>query len=228
MRFDEGVELQYQKSIEDAFAVILDKGNKTHKFIASEILASEMLICVYPVIKVNASGLTGVIDPGKTNKRIASEELSLREALGEVFITIAKETIDTGGQRGCEGTLIHEGRHAYDFARVIENFSNADDGGGTETFNPSLYELEWEAHKTSGDYLIRIGREEYLDEGLQLMILKSENDVCEVWNEGIKRRLQQNYSLNEFDARGAAASEILGLKPRHRGFSLRRFFGFGS
>lgn len=227
MKFDVGVETKYKKSIEDAFAVILEKGNKTQKFIASEILVSEMTMCVHPVIKVNASGITGVIDPNRTNKRIRSEKLSLRDALGEIFITIAKETIDTGGQRGCEGTLVHEGRHAYDFARVIESFSNVDETN-KHIFNPTLYELEWAAHKTSGDYMIRIGREEYLDEGLQLMILKSVNGVCEVCDDGIKQRLQQNYSLNEFDAQGKTASEMFNLKPRGLGFSWRKFFGFGS
>jgi hypothetical protein len=227
MKFDVGIEPQYIKSIEDAFAVILEKGNKSQKFIANEILASEMTMCVHPVIKVNASGITGVIDPARTNKRIKSERLSLRDALGEIFITIAKETIDTGGQRGCQGTIVHEGRHAYDFARVIESFSNANETDA-KVFNPTLYELEWAAHKTSGDYLIRIGREEYLDEGLQLMILKSENGVCEVCDDGIKQRLQQNYSLNDFDSPGQTAAEMFGLKERVAWFGLKRFFGFGS
>lgn len=227
MKFDEGIEPQYKKSIEDAFAVILDKGNKSQKFIANEILASEMTMCVHPVIKVNASGITGIIDPARANKRIKSQRLSVRDALGEIYITIAKETIDTGGQRGCEGTIIHEGRHAYDFARVIESFSKADETN-EEVFNPTLYELELAAHKTSGDYMIRIGQAEYLDEGLQLMILKSENGLCEVCDDGIRQRLQNNYSLNDLDSRGKTAAEMFGLKPRGLGFSLKRFFGFGS
>lgn len=228
MKFDDGIEPHYKQSIDDAFAVILEKGNEMQKFIAAEILASEMTICVHPVSKVKASGITGVINPRQTNKKIAAGKLNLREALGEIFITIAKETIDTGGQRGCEGTLIHEGRHAYDFARMIESFSDANEEN-REIFNPTLYELEWEAHRTSGDYMIRIGSDEYLDEGLQLMILKSENGICEVCGDGIKRRLQQNYSLNEFDGRGVTAAEMFGLQPpRRRGFSFSRFFGFGS
>lgn len=226
MKFDKGIEPKYIQSIEEAFAIILEKGNKTQKFIATEILASDMTMCVHPVMMVNASGITGVIDPKRTNKRIASEKLELRDALGEVFITIAKETIDTGGQQGCEGTIVHEGRHAYDFARVIESFSKAEKPEDT-VFNPTLYELEWEAHKTSGDYMIRIGSESYLEEGLQLMILKSENGVCEVCGDGIKQRLQQNYSLNDFDSQGATAAQMFGLKQRRHSF-FGRLFGFGS
>lgn len=213
MKFKPNISLTYRKSVEDAFAVMLEKGNEMQRFIAKEILASEMFLNISPVSEVCASGITGVIDVRKTNERIASERLGLREALGEIFIAIAEETIDLGGQRGCEGTMIQEGRHAYDFAQVISSFSDID-VNPLSIFNPTLYELEWEAHKTSGDYMIRIGREEYLDEGIQLMILKNENGVCEVCNDGIKRRLSENYHLNEVSAKGATAAEILGLVQR--------------
>lgn len=190
--------------------MIIEKGDEMQRFIAKEILASEMLINVAPVSEINASGITGVINSWKTNRRIDAERLSLREAFGEIYIAIAEETIDLGGQRGCEGTLIHEGRHAYDFAQTIASFSDAD-VNPLSVFNPTLYELEWEAHKTSGDYMIRIGRDEYLDEGVQLMILKNENGVCEVCADGIKRRLSENYRLDAIKNPGVTAAELLGL-----------------
>jgi hypothetical protein len=34
-------------------------------------------------------------------------------------------------------------------------------------FDPTLYELELAAHKTAGDYMLCIDKDEYLDEGLQ-------------------------------------------------------------
>lgn len=213
MRFKPTVSSKYQKSVEDALTVIIEKGNKMQSFIAKEIIASEMLINVAPVSEIRASGITGIINSRRTNERISSERLSLREALGEVYIAIAEETIDIGGQRGCEGTLIHEGRHAYDFAQTISSFSDAD-VNPLSVFNPTLYELEWEAHKTSGDYMIRIGRAEYLDEGIQLMILRNENGVCEVCNDGIKRRLSESYRLEEFGNQGATAADILGLSQK--------------
>ncbi len=184
MKFDYGVAGRYRKSVEDAFDTILDKGNEFHRFLAGQILASDMLVRVRRVSEINASGVTGLINSGRTNNRIEDERLSLREALGEVFIAIAEETIDTGGQRGCEGTFVHEGRHAYDFAQTIESFSNAD-VNPLSVFDPTLYELEWEAHKTSGDYMLQIHLGEYIDEGLQLMILGRRDDgVCFVNNEG--------------------------------------------
>jgi hypothetical protein len=213
MKFKSSVAQKYRQSVEDAFAVILEKGNEMQRFIAKEILASEMLMNVAPVSEINASGITGLINSLKTNSRIDSERLNLREALGEVYIAIAEETIDLGGQRGCEGTLIHEGRHAYDFAQTISSFSEAD-VNPLSIFNPTLYELEWEAHKTSGDYMIRIGQEEYLKEGLELMILKNENGVCEVCDDGINRRLHENYHLDLENNPGKTAAKLLRLNEK--------------
>lgn len=213
MKFKSSVAQKYRQSVEDAFAVILEKGNEMQRFIAKEILASEMLMNVAPVSEINASGITGLINSWKTNSRIDSERLNLREALGEVYIAIAEETIDLGGQRGCEGTLIHEGRHAYDFAQTISSFSEAD-VNPLSIFNPTLYELEWEAHKTSGDYMIRIGQEEYLNEGLELMILKNENGVCEVCDDGINRRLHENYHLDLENNPGKTAAKLLRLNEK--------------
>ncbi|CAN5468351.1 MAG: hypothetical protein ACR2M8_03075 [Pyrinomonadaceae bacterium] len=214
MIFDTGIAIKYRQSIDDAFSTILDKGNNFHRFLAGLILESKMLVRVMPVRKINASGLTGLINAGETNDKIASERLSLREALGEVYIAIAEETIDTGGQRGCEGTFIHEGRHAYDFAQTIESFSNAD-VNPLSIFDPTLYELELEAHKTAGDYMLQVAMEEYLDEGLQLMILgRGEDGACFVDDEGIHCRLRDNYGLTLDGNQGKFASKLLGLEQR--------------
>ena len=148
MKFDKGIARKYRKSVEDAFATIVNKGNDLQKDIAKRILESDMLVRVRPVKEINASGVTGLIDAGETNDKIADERLSIREALGEIYIAIAEETIDTGGQRGCEGTFVHEGRHAYDFALALESMSNAD-MNPIGLYDPTLYELEWNAHKAA-------------------------------------------------------------------------------
>jgi hypothetical protein len=212
MKFERGIDEKYRKSVEDALGTILEHGTDAQKEIVELILESNMLIRVRPVSEINASGSTGLIDPGATNDRIEDEHLSLRESLGEVFIAIAEETIDTGGQRGCEGTLVHEGRHAYDFARTVESFSNAD-VNPLSVFDPTLYELELEAHKTSGDYMLCINKDEYLDEGLGLMILsrKETSEPCFVDNNGIHRRLLESYGLSPDGNQGPRASKLLGL-----------------
>ncbi len=211
MKFEGGTRKKYRDSIESAFTTIFEKGNDAHRLVMSEIAESDLLIRVNPVKQINASGITGLINPLMTNYRLATGRLSLREALGEIYIAIAEETIDTGGQRGCEGTFVHEGRHAYDFAQTIESLSNADINP-LGIYNPTLYELEWEAHKTAGDYMMCIGQPEYLDEGLQLMILGQVQDGgCFVNDDGIRERLKQSYGLDLKGNPGSMASEMMGL-----------------
>jgi len=214
MKFEKGIHKKYRQSIEDAFQVMLEKGNDSHREVAELILASNMLVRVKPVSKLNASGVTGLIDAGDTNDRIEDERVSAAEAFDEIYIAIAEETIDTGGQRGCEGTFVHEGRHAYDFARTIESFSYAD-MNPLSLFDPTLYELEWEAHKTSGEYMLRVARDEYIEEGLQLLILGREAEGgCFLNEEGIGCRLRDNYGLSMDANPGPRASELLGLRQR--------------
>ena len=129
------------------------------------IFESKMLVSVKPVSEINASGVTGVINPLDENElRLATERMDLRDALGEIYITIAEETIDTGGQRGCEGTFVHEGRHAYDFALALESLSNAD-MNPIGIFDPTLYELEWKPTRPPADYMVCRDEQEFVDEG---------------------------------------------------------------
>jgi hypothetical protein len=214
MRFDDEINPKYRRSIEAALQTILAEGNDFHRGMIRAIIESEMLVYVRPVSKIRASGVTGLNNWFATGFRIQTERLNLREALGEVFITIAVETIDTGGQRGCEGTFVHEGRHALDFAQTISSFSDSD-MHRLNVFDPTVYELEWEAHKTSGDYMLQINRDEYLQEGLDLMILERGADGgIFVSDEGIKRRLRESYGLEENGNRGKSVSEMFGLRQR--------------
>lgn len=218
MKFQTNVATKYQQSILDAFDKILDKGTPQHKKVMRAILDSKMLICVAPASEVMASGITGVINPANTNKIIELGALTIEESLEQVFITIAEETIDGGGQRGCEGTFVHEGQHAYDFAKVIESFSQIDSNPlsifNSSVFNPTLYELELAAHKTSGEYMLQIGKDDYLQEGYDLMILGKNEKGYFVNDDGIKRRLRESYGLEENGNQGSLASDMVGLKQR--------------
>ena len=210
MKFDSGITRKHRKSIKDAIAAIVQNGNDFHRHLMNEIVASDMLFRVRPLAEVDgASGRTGLISTIATNIRMATERLNLRDALGEVYIIFAAETL--ASQRGCEGTLVHEGRHAYDFAQTLSSLSNAD-MNPLEVFNPSLYELEWEAHKTAGDYMICMGKQEYLDEGIQLMILALGSDgSCFVNNDGIRQRLRESYGLAVDGNQGHLATQMMGI-----------------
>jgi len=212
VKFERSIGKKYRRSVEDAIDSILEHGGDEHRRIIGAIVESKMLLRVKPVREINASGVTGLIDPRSTSGKIEDGYIGVEEALGEVYIAIAEETIDTGGQRGCEGTLVHEGRHAYDFAQMISSFSDAD-VNPLSIFDPTLYELEWEAHKTSGDYMLRIAKDEYITEGLELLILGRGNDGgCFVNDEGIQCRLRDNYGLAIDGDQGRRASELLGLR----------------
>jgi len=211
MKFDKGIAKKYRQQIEDGFQTILEIGNEKHRRTAQLILDSEMHIYVAPVSKVNASGITGVINPSDTNDKIASERLSLNDALGEVFITVAEETLSS--QRGCIGTFVHENQHALDFALTIESFSNAD-MNPLSVYNPTLYEMEWAAHITAGEFMVLINENEYLEEGLGLMILGRNETGYFVDENGIKRRLKDNYGLDLGGNPGNTASDMAGLIQR--------------
>lgn len=210
MKFDKGINKKYRRSVEDAFEMILAKGSDAHRAYMDAIMESKMLVRVRPVSEVNASGITGLISSVKTNYRLATERIDLVDALAEIHITIAEETIDTGGQRGCEGTFVHEGRHAYDFALALESLSNAD-MNPIGIYDPTLYELEWNAHKAAGEYMVRRGEQEFIDEGVQLMILGlGANGECFVNDDGIRRRLSESYSLVVDGNQGPTASRMMG------------------
>ena len=212
MRFDRGIEKKHRSSIEKAFETIVEKGDEFHRHMMNEFFESKMHITVEPVRKINASGVTGVINTIMTNVRMARERLSFRDALSDIYICIAAETIGDGFQRGVEGTFVHEGRHAYDFAQTLESLSNAD-VNPLGVFNPSLYEMEWEAHLNAGRYMLCINKPDYVDEGVQLMILGQKSDGTHYLNEdGIKRRLRDSYGLTADGNVGSLASEMMGLR----------------
>lgn len=211
MRFDEGIGTRYRRSIGAAFDAILANGSDEHREYMNKIVGSAMLVRVLPVSKVNASGITGLISPVRTNYRLATDRLDAEDALGEIHITIAEQTIDTGGQRGCEGTFVHEGRHAYDFALALESISNAD-MNPIGIYDPTLYELEWNAHKAAADYMVRRAEQEFIDEGVELMILAlGSNGSCFVNDDGIRRRLNESYGLNIDSNPGPSASRMMGI-----------------
>jgi hypothetical protein len=211
MRFEHGIKAKYRAAIEDAFAAIRRRGNDFHREMMQEIEASELMIRCGPVSEVNASGRAGLISPIRTNALLLTERLSLRDAMGEVYIVIAEETIDTGGKRGCEGTFVHEGRHAYDFALALESISNAD-MNPIGIFDPTLYELEWNAHETAAEYMLCVQEKEYLDEGVDLMILGLGDDgACFLSKEGIQQRLREGYGLSLDGDQGRTASRMLGI-----------------
>ncbi|MGB7068586.1 MAG: hypothetical protein WBD22_03770 [Pyrinomonadaceae bacterium] len=223
MIFDDRVEAKYRDAIEEAAAQVLEKGNKQHKNTARLMIESDVVIRFVPLATIGCSGITGLVDRRSTNRRIVAGELSVVEALSDVHITFADWTFDVAGQRGCQGTLVHEGLHAFDFARIVSSYSKGDD----PVVDLSLYQLEHRAAITSAEYLVLIGEPDYIDDGLKLDLVGIDvagrpfADLV-----GIGRRMQNGYGLNETN-QGIMMSRMLGIKKKEEGFSLGRLLGLG-
>lgn len=227
MKFHKNVRSKYRAAIDEAFEVILDKGNAGHVATAKDLLASDVQIEFVPLKKIGCSGVTGLKNPLVTNKRIDTEELSIHEALGEVYIQFADWTFDTAGQRGCQGTLVHEGLHACDFARIISSFSHArmDPLG---VMDMTLYELEHRAAVASAEYLVLIGKPDYVDEGRQLELVGiDDNGKPFVDMNGIVSRMQNGYGLNE-NEQGTMISNMIGIRPKGEGSMLSKLISMVS
>ena len=226
MRFDSHVKSKYRDAIEEAISVVIEKGNPGHVETAECIRDSKVKIEFVPLKKINCSGVTGIINAGDTNKRIRDETIGLIDALGEVYIKFADWTFDVAGQRGCQGTIVHEGLHACDFARMISSLSNIDvDPIGI--FDPTLYELEHRAAVASAEYLELIGAPDFIDDGLKLGLLALDADGKPfVDMNGIDTRMRDGYGVTH-DDQGITMTEMLGIRSKTEPSKIAQFFGLG-
>ena len=226
MLFADDVKTIYRDAIEEASLTILEKGNEGHRETARHMLESDVRIKFVPLDEIGCSGVTGVTSSRRTNRRIERETLDINEALGEVYITFADWTYDVAGQRGCQGTLVHEGLHAVDFARIISSFSKAEQHP-EQVFDLSLYELEHRAAVASAEYLVLVGKEDFINDGLQLSLVSLDSDAKPfVDMDGINFRMQSGYGLNE-NEQAIMISRMLRLRPRGA-FNWSRFLGFSA
>ncbi|HUF04148.1 MAG TPA: hypothetical protein VMM38_08225 [Aridibacter sp.] len=191
MRFDESVDDADRGRIAKALDDIEEYGDRFHQRLSRFVRASELSICVAPAKNVGGSGSVRLESQWGARRAVSSGELKMFDAASHVRLIIARETIDTGGQRGIEGTLVHEGKHAVDFSLMLASFSS---GNGKRYFNPTAYQREYSAHLTSAFYL-RLRGGEFAEEGIALGLLLVRDGEISVNVEGIRRRLERNYGL---------------------------------
>lgn len=192
MRYFSDVSEEDQRKIGQAIEDIVRFGDRFQADIARFIKNTELKLFVGPVSVVRGSGSVQLEDHKRARRRVGKGVLGLREAARHVRLNIARETIDTGGQRGIEGTLVHEGKHALDFAKMLATASLGIEEG---FFNPTAFQKEYSAHLTAAFYLRRRGGE-YTEEGLRLGLLKQSGSAISVDPEGIRNRLKRNYGLS--------------------------------
>lgn len=227
MKFADSIQPRYREAIEEAIQTVIEKGNTGHVETAKCIYDSNVTIDFVPLKQIGCSGVTGCMAPKNTNRRIKNENIDPIDALGEIYIKFADWTFDVAGQRGCQGTIVHEGLHACDFARVISSFSNFD-VDPLAVYDPSLYELEHRAAVASAEYLVLIGAPDYIDDGLKLgLVAMDAEGKPHVDMNGIDQRMKDGYGVTEENP-GILMSNMLGLRAKNEPSRLARFFGFGS
>src|SRR6185503_2468174 len=148
MNFDKSVPDADRTGIAQALRDIKTYGTARHAEVARLIEDSEISIALGKAEAVGGSGSTLLPNAFAVNWAIWRGAISFFDAWRFVRLRIARETIDTGGQRGIEGTFVHEGKHAADFARMIADFSR-----GENAFDPNAFQREYSAHLTSAFYL---------------------------------------------------------------------------
>lgn len=215
MRFDESVPVEDRRRIQKALGDIKTFGSGRQRRTAEFIEQTEISIHLGPAAQVGGSGSVLVDRVIGANWAIARGELSLDEAAKFIRLSIARETIDTGGQQGIEGTFVHEGKHAWDFALMISGFST---GMEKRFFNPTAFQREYSAHLTSAFYLLRRGGG-YAEEGVGLGILYQKNGRTIINRKGIRARLKNNYGLTP-ERPGKRLSELCFPRLAPRGSRL--------
>jgi hypothetical protein len=203
MKFDVSVPTEDQQRILRALQDIKNYGNLRQRTVAAFIEETEISIHLGLAKKVGGSGSVVIDRIIAANWSISRGELSVREAAKFIRLSIARETIDTGSQQGIEGTFVHEGKHALDFATMISRFSHGDE---KKYFDPTAFQREYSAHLTSAFYLMRRGGE-YSEEGVGLGVLHRNGGGISVNRKGIRARLRNNYGLTP-DTPGRRLSEL--------------------
>ena len=198
MKYHEKVPKVDQGRIDQALRDIKRHGDRFQYQTAKFIEETEIVIFLDLAERVGGSGSVQLDNASAARRAVWNGDLGVFEAARYVRLNIARETIDTGGQRGIEGTFVHEGKHARDFALMLSTYSREDND---KVFNPSAFQRELSAHITSALYLMRRGGE-YTDEGISLGLLHSLNGKVRLNSKGIRARLRNNYGLTPEDQGG--------------------------
>ena len=193
MIFHENVPILDRERIARALRDIKKFGNGFHKQTAEFIDQNDLVIYLDIAEKVGGSGSVQLADQRAARKAVAEGDLSVSEAAKYVRLNIARETIDNGGQQGIEGTFVHEGKHARDFALMLSTFSK---GIEEKVFNPTAFQREYSAHLTAAFYLMRRGNN-FVKEGVSLGLLFENDGKVKVNLKGIRSRLKNNYGLTK-------------------------------
>jgi RHS repeat-associated protein len=203
--YDETVSEEQQRIIRQALENIAKFGNKEQRVIANWILKNNILI----TLVASASTISGSAglqsgSAGALSQRLQKGYLSKEEAASYLQIRLNEGIVGTSeiAQAALEGTLVHEGRHAWVDALSIQSISS--DCGPRCYYSISQFTDEQKAFQSEATYLLsraNSGREAYKQVGLgangRYNFLSEENGRLKVNEEKIRNILSSEYNLNE-------------------------------
>lgn len=219
-RYAANVSEERQKQIRQALEEVANNGTRRQRMIANFILKSDVVIYLF---KGGDDGLTGVTDRNAANSAIASGFKNVREAGQFVQIGINEYNLGTSPDRAAalEGTLVHEGDHAFGLATTISELSSR-----TGTFyNPTLHQSEYDAFVSEANYYLKRGRTNpvYNEVGLGgrgsqwETVLQESNGKFKVNEAKINETLLRGYGVTrENPGRTSAERRRLVQPPRER------------
>jgi len=132
-RYTTTVGFRAMMAIKGALQNIFDHGNNEARKIAAEIINSGITIDIRPadVLRFSESANVGIKNVAEANKALAAGNLTERQAMGLLKMTIGEEELSN--PMSLEANLVHEGNHAMVQARILSTLS---------TGNPKKYENE--------------------------------------------------------------------------------------
>ena len=216
----DSVSEENQRRIHDALVRISIQGTSEQRRIARHILKNAVLINVIG----SGSTITGganLINRDAANADIAKGWVSMERAASHTKISINSLNLLGSPQSAAalEGTLVHEGRHAYGFARTISSLSSGQ--GPDRVFDPTLYKNEYESYMSEAYYYKKQGgvyHEVGLDTSAGEQVLKKDGETVKVNSENIKEILASpylSYGVTEQN-QGLTTTQKYGLKPPPR------------
>jgi hypothetical protein len=180
-----------QNQIKLALQMIEKYGNAQHIKTAKFIKNNDIEIYIGNANQIGGEGCAFIIDATKAQIMIDNNEFSEKSATKLLRICLAKEIFEFGMIEDLETTLIHEGKHARDYVKMLETFSTGDE---KKIFNPTFFQHECSAHLTTAFYLMK-RNQITVNKGLKLNFLLQKDKQIKVNWQGISDTLKIKYRL---------------------------------
>jgi hypothetical protein len=210
MQFHESIFAHHQERIKNAVNEIAIQGIFLSKNISKLLQTYDIEIYVGSANEVGGAGCLFIKDTTDAQKAIDNANSTDNDFAKLLRLCIAEETIEIGGQEELEITLVHEGKHALDFVKMLQTFSQSNE---KNLYNPTKFQHEFSAHLASAFYALS-RKLTHIKKGLKLNLLSENNKQIYVDSGKILNALQEKYGLS-FEKQSYRLSEISdNLKPK--------------